>query len=117
VPAHDLLEETAANGTAILITGHVLRILRYSEQVAALIPYLTATARRWTAQLELTRVHPGLATIIDTMAALLHAQLDAIDRAGPKPLRATPRPRLITSVRVLAPPPGCVPRRPGHSRP
>lgn len=27
VPAHDLLDEVAANGTDVLITGHVLRII------------------------------------------------------------------------------------------
>ncbi|MET7271047.1 polyprenyl diphosphate synthase [Streptomyces flaveolus] len=76
----------------------------WSEQVAALISCLTATARRWITQPELTRgMHPGPATVIDTMAALLHAQLDAIDRAGPELLRAAPRPRLVTSVRILSP--------------
>ncbi|MEU5308411.1 polyprenyl diphosphate synthase [Streptomyces sp. NPDC021562] len=77
---------------------------RWSEQVAALIPHLTATARRWTTQPQLTRgMHPGPATVIDTMAALLRAQLDAIDRAGPKLLRTAPRPHLLTGVRILAP--------------
>ncbi|MFE7277560.1 polyprenyl diphosphate synthase [Streptomyces sp. NPDC057623] len=81
-----------------------LRRLRWSDGVAALIAGLTTTARRWTTQPGLTRgMHPGPAIILDTMAALLHAQLDAIDAAGPRLLRTAPRPGAATSARILAP--------------
>ena len=100
---HDLLVPDEA------LAGHPgaeedLRQLRWSDGVAALIADLTMTARRWTAQPDLTRgMHPGPAIIIDTMAALLHAQLDAIDAAGPRLLRTAPRPGVATSARILAP--------------
>ncbi|MET9392065.1 polyprenyl diphosphate synthase [Streptomyces sp. NPDC006624] len=77
---------------------------RWSPAVTALVSDLTALARRWTAQHALTRgMHPGPATVLDTMAALLHAQLDAVDAAGPAVLRTRPRPSLLARARVLAP--------------
>jgi undecaprenyl diphosphate synthase len=81
-----------------------LRRLRWSDGVAALIADLTVTARRWTNQPDLTRgMHPGPAIILDTMAALLHAQLDAIDAAGRRLLSTAPRPGAATSARILLP--------------
>ncbi|MFF8937562.1 polyprenyl diphosphate synthase [Streptomyces paradoxus] len=77
---------------------------RWSPAVAALVTHLTGLARRWVAQESLTRgMHPGPATVLDTMAALLHAQLDAVDAAGPALLRSPPRPALRTRARILAP--------------
>lgn len=77
---------------------------RWSDDIAALIAHLTATARRWTDQPGLTRgMHPGPATVLDTMAALLHAQLDAVDAAGPRLLRTVPRPGAAAGARILAP--------------
>ncbi|MFD8233131.1 polyprenyl diphosphate synthase [Streptomyces sp. NPDC059696] len=77
---------------------------RWSPAVAALITYLTGLARQWVSQEGLTRgMHPGPATVLETMAALLRAQLDAVDAAGPDLLRSPPRPALHTRARVLAP--------------
>ncbi|MFH9707295.1 polyprenyl diphosphate synthase [Streptomyces luteogriseus] len=77
---------------------------RWSPAVAALVTHLTGLARRWVGQESLTRgMHPGPATVLQTMAALLRAQLDAIDAAGPALLRTAPRPALRTRVRVIAP--------------
>lgn len=77
---------------------------RWSPAVAALITRLTGLARQWVTQEALTRgMHPGPATVLDTMAALLRAQLDAVDAAGPALLRSPPRPTLRTRARVLAP--------------
>ncbi|MFE6521016.1 polyprenyl diphosphate synthase [Streptomyces sp. NPDC057794] len=77
---------------------------RWSPAVSALVTDLTGRARRWVAQETLTRgMHPGPATVLQTMAALLHAQLDAVEAAGPALLRARPRPALRTRVRILAP--------------
>ncbi|MFJ8590426.1 polyprenyl diphosphate synthase [Streptomyces sp. NPDC093598] len=77
---------------------------RWSPAVAALVTHLTALARRWVTQETLTRgMHPGAATVLHTMAALLHAQLDAVDAAGPALLHTPPRPALLTRLRILAP--------------
>ncbi|GGY13381.1 hypothetical protein GCM10010384_18900 [Streptomyces djakartensis] len=77
---------------------------RWSPAVAGLITHLTGLARQWVTQDGLTRgMHPGPATVLHTMAALLHAQLDAVDSAGPDLLRAQPRPSLLTRARILAP--------------
>ncbi|MFF5367980.1 polyprenyl diphosphate synthase [Streptomyces sp. NPDC013187] len=77
---------------------------RWSPAVAALVTHLTGLARQWVAQEALTRgMHPGPATVLDTMAALLHAQLDAVDAAGPALLHSPPRPALRTRARILAP--------------
>ncbi|MEU1848633.1 polyprenyl diphosphate synthase [Streptomyces sp. NPDC019990] len=77
---------------------------RWSPAVSALITRLTGLARQWVTQDTLTRgMHPGPATVLHTMAALLHAQLDAIDSAGPDLLRTPPRPTLLTRARILAP--------------
>ncbi|MFH8656489.1 polyprenyl diphosphate synthase [Streptomyces afghaniensis] len=77
---------------------------RWSPAVAALVTQLTGLARQWVTQDGLGRgMHPGPATVVHTMAALLHAQLDAIDSAGPALLRRPPRPALRTRVRILAP--------------
>ncbi|MEY9988670.1 phytoene/squalene synthetase [Streptomyces sp. V4I8] len=103
LPQDDLLVPDEA------LAGHSgaaadLRRLRWNDGVAALVADLTMTARRWTAQPGLTRgMHPGPAIILDTMAALLYAQLDAFDAAGPRLLRTAPRPGVATSARILAP--------------
>ncbi|WP_037844360.1 polyprenyl diphosphate synthase [Streptomyces sp. NRRL S-455] len=77
---------------------------RWSPAVSALITHLTGLARQWVTQGALTRgMHPGPATVLHTMAALLHAQLDAVDSAGPDLLRTQPRPTVLTRARVLAP--------------
>ncbi|MFJ7345674.1 polyprenyl diphosphate synthase [Streptomyces sp. NPDC101110] len=77
---------------------------RWSPAVAALITHLTGLARQWVSQEALTRgMHPGPATVLQTMAALLHAQLDAVDAAGPALLRSPPRPALRTRARILVP--------------
>ncbi|WP_037836047.1 MULTISPECIES: polyprenyl diphosphate synthase [unclassified Streptomyces] len=77
---------------------------RWSPAVSDLITHLTGLARQWVTQGALTRgMHPGPATVLDTMAALLHAQLDAVDSAGPDLLRTQPRPTVLTRARVLAP--------------
>ncbi|MDX3131816.1 squalene/phytoene synthase family protein, partial [Streptomyces europaeiscabiei] len=58
--------------------------LRWSPAVSSLITHLSGLARRWVTQPALTRgMHPGPATILNTMADLLRAQLDAIVAAGP----------------------------------
>ncbi|MEV7078141.1 polyprenyl diphosphate synthase [Streptomyces sp. NPDC093516] len=78
--------------------------LRWSPAVSALVTDLTGLARRWVGQETLTRgMHPGPATVLHTMAALLRAQLDAVDAAGPALLRTRPRPPLRTRARILAP--------------
>ncbi|WP_341868303.1 hypothetical protein [Streptomyces africanus] len=57
---------------------------RWSPAVAALVTQLTGLARQWVTQDGLSRgMHPGPATVLHTMAALLRAQLDAIGSAGP----------------------------------
>ncbi|MEW2302268.1 polyprenyl diphosphate synthase [Streptomyces sp. NPDC006655] len=77
---------------------------RWSPTVAALITDLTQLAHRWVTQPSLAHgMHPGPATVLDTMADLLHAQLDAVDAAGPALLRTRPRPSLVTITRLLAP--------------
>ncbi|MFE7044276.1 polyprenyl diphosphate synthase [Streptomyces atratus] len=78
--------------------------LRWSPAVSGLITHLSGLARQWGTQPALTRgMHPGPATIVNTMADLLRAQLDAIVAAGPTLLRTPPRPSLLTSARILAP--------------
>ncbi|MEV5352445.1 polyprenyl diphosphate synthase [Streptomyces sp. NPDC052693] len=78
--------------------------LRWSPTVSALVTDLTGLARRWVGQETFTRgMHPGPATVLHTMAALLRAQLDAVDAAGPALLRTRPRPPLRTRARILAP--------------
>ncbi|MFE7900024.1 polyprenyl diphosphate synthase [Streptomyces sp. NPDC057424] len=85
-------------------SGADLAQRRWSPAVADLITHLTGLARQWVTQEALTRgMHPGPATVLGTMAALLHAQLDAVDAAGPALLRSPPRPALRTRARVLAP--------------
>ncbi|WP_435280467.1 polyprenyl diphosphate synthase [Streptomyces koelreuteriae] len=77
---------------------------RWSPAVSALVTELTGLARRWVTQEGLSRgMHPGPATVLHTMAALLRAQLDAIDAAGPGVLQAPPRPAPLTRARILAP--------------
>ncbi|MEU1314581.1 polyprenyl diphosphate synthase [Streptomyces tibetensis] len=77
---------------------------RWSPAVGALVTHLTGLARQWVSQEALTRgMHPGPATVLHTMAALLCAQLDAVDAAGPDLLRSPPRPALRTRARILAP--------------
>ncbi|WP_264927495.1 polyprenyl diphosphate synthase [Streptomyces sp. A012304] len=77
---------------------------RWSEAVAGLTAELTALGRRWVTQPRLTHgMHPGPATVLDTMAGLLTAQLDAVEAAGPTLLRTAPRPRPAAVARVLVP--------------
>ncbi|GAP51148.1 polyprenyl diphosphate synthase [Streptomyces azureus] len=77
---------------------------RWSPAVAALVTELTGLARQWVSQDGLSRgMHPGPATVLHTMAALLRAQLDAIGSAGPALLRRPPRPALGTRARILVP--------------
>ncbi|MFF7307310.1 polyprenyl diphosphate synthase [Streptomyces sp. NPDC008137] len=78
---------------------------RWSPAVSALITHLTGLARQWVTQEGLISrgMHPGPATVLHTMAALLRAQLDAIDTAGPALLQAPPRPAPLTRARILAP--------------
>ncbi|MFE2051593.1 polyprenyl diphosphate synthase [Streptomyces sp. NPDC059459] len=77
---------------------------RWSPPVAALITELTALARRRVTRPAMTRgMHPGAAIVLDTAAALMRAQLDAIDAAGPTLLTRPPRPSLVARARVLAP--------------
>ncbi|MFF7789072.1 polyprenyl diphosphate synthase [Streptomyces sp. NPDC007991] len=77
---------------------------RWSPAVAALVTQLTDLARQWVTQDGLSRgMHPGPATVLHTMAALLRAQLDAIGSAGPALLRRPPRPALRTRARILVP--------------
>lgn len=77
---------------------------RWSPSTADLITDLTRLGRRWVTQPALTRgMHPGLATVLDTMADLLRAQLDAVSAAGPALFHAPPRPSLVTTARLLAP--------------
>ncbi|MET9594181.1 polyprenyl diphosphate synthase [Streptomyces sp. NPDC006516] len=77
---------------------------RWSPAVADLITHLTDLARQWVAQPSLARgMHPGPATVLDAMAALLRTQLDAVDDAGPAVLHTPPRPPRATTARLLAP--------------
>ncbi|MGY0067575.1 polyprenyl diphosphate synthase [Streptomyces sp. QTS137] len=77
---------------------------RWSPAVAALIAELTALARRRVTKPAVTRgMHPGPATVLDTAADLMRAQLDAIDAAGPTLLKRPPRPSAVARARVLAP--------------
>ncbi|MEW2287371.1 polyprenyl diphosphate synthase [Streptomyces sp. NPDC047841] len=81
-----------------------LRQGRWSPATAALTGELTALARRWVTRPALTRgMHPGAATVLDTAARLLRAQLDAVDAAGAALLKRAPRPSLISRTRILAP--------------
>ncbi|WP_037865965.1 polyprenyl diphosphate synthase [Streptomyces sp. NRRL S-1868] len=81
-----------------------LRQGRWSPAAAALVGTVTDLARRWVTRPALTRgMHPGAATVLDTSARLLRAQLDAVDAAGPALLERAPRPSLPTRVRILAP--------------
>jgi undecaprenyl diphosphate synthase len=77
---------------------------RWSPAVAALIADLTALTRRWLTRPALTRgMHPGAATVLDTAAALMRLQLDAVDAAGPTLLARPPRPSVAARARVLVP--------------
>ncbi|MFF5011357.1 polyprenyl diphosphate synthase [Streptomyces phaeochromogenes] len=77
---------------------------RWSPAVAALVAELTALALRRVTRPAMTRgMHPGAATVLDTAAELMRAQLDAIDAAGPALLKRAPRPSIVARTRVLAP--------------
>ncbi|GFH67415.1 MULTISPECIES: polyprenyl diphosphate synthase [Streptomyces] len=81
-----------------------LRQRRWSPATAALIRELTALAREWLTRPAMTTgMHPGAATVLDTAASLMRAQLDAVDAAGPTLLKHAPHPSLIARARVLAP--------------
>ncbi|MFE9837814.1 polyprenyl diphosphate synthase [Streptomyces sp. NPDC005551] len=81
-----------------------LRQGRWSPAAAALIGDLTALARRWVTRPAMTRgMHPGAATVLNTAACLMRAQLDAVDAAGPTVLTRAPRPSVVARTRVLAP--------------
>ncbi|GGJ95331.1 hypothetical protein GCM10011583_28660 [Streptomyces camponoticapitis] len=77
---------------------------RWSPAVAALVAELTALARRQVTRPAMTRgMHPGPATVLDTAADLMRAQLDAVEAAGPTLLTRPPRPSVVTRARVLVP--------------
>ncbi|MDR3079857.1 MAG: di-trans,poly-cis-decaprenylcistransferase [Streptomyces sp.] len=81
-----------------------LRDGRWTAAAAALIAELTGIARRWVGQPGLTHsMHPGPAVVVDAMTAIMLAQLDAVEAAGPDLLRSAPRPAPMTRVRILAP--------------
>ncbi|MEU0577560.1 polyprenyl diphosphate synthase [Streptomyces griseoincarnatus] len=81
-----------------------LRQGSWSPATAALIRELTGLARRWVTRPAMTRgMHPGAATVLDTAACLMRAQLDAVDAAGPTLLQRAPRPSLVTRTRILVP--------------
>ncbi|MFI8192172.1 polyprenyl diphosphate synthase [Streptomyces sp. NPDC085946] len=81
-----------------------LRQQRWSPATAALIAEVTDLARRWVTRPAMTTgMHPGAATVFHTAAALLRAQLDAVDAAGPALLKRAPRPSVAARVRILAP--------------
>ncbi|WP_156756172.1 polyprenyl diphosphate synthase [Actinokineospora pegani] len=77
---------------------------RWTPAVAALTADLTALARRWLTGPAMTRgMHPGAAIVLDTAAALMRLQLDAVDAAGPTLLARPPRPSAAARLRVLLP--------------
>lgn len=81
-----------------------LRLRRWSPAAAALVGAMTDLARQWVTRPAMTRgMHPGAATVLDTSACLMRAQLDAVDAAGPALLKRSPRPSLVTRARILAP--------------
>nr|WSS71721.1 polyprenyl diphosphate synthase [Streptomyces sp. NBC_01175] len=81
-----------------------LRQRRWSPAAAALIGDLTDLARRWVTRPVMTRgMHPGAATVLNTAACLMRAQLDAVDAAGPALLKRAQRPSVVARTRVLAP--------------
>ncbi|MDT0573403.1 polyprenyl diphosphate synthase [Streptomyces sp. DSM 3412] len=81
-----------------------LRQGSWSPATAALIRELTALARQWVTRPAMTTgMHPGAATVLNTAACLMRAQLDAVDAAGHALLKRTPRPSLAARTRILAP--------------
>ncbi|MFE7430076.1 polyprenyl diphosphate synthase [Streptomyces sp. NPDC057545] len=81
-----------------------LRQGSWSPATAALIRELTALARQWVTRPAMTRgMHPGAATVLNTAACLMRAQLDAVDAAGHALLKHAPRPSLAARTRILAP--------------
>ncbi|MET7457576.1 polyprenyl diphosphate synthase [Streptomyces sp. NPDC005574] len=83
--------------------AHLLQ-RHWSPAVADLVADLSARARRWLTQPDLTRgMHPGPATVLHTMTGLLTAQLDAVDAAGPTLLHTAPHLSHLAHARVLAP--------------
>ncbi|MFJ3224128.1 polyprenyl diphosphate synthase [Streptomyces sp. NPDC086783] len=76
----------------------------WSQATAALVRELTALARQWVTRPAMTTgMHPGAATLLNTAACLMRAQLDAVDAAGHALLKRAPRPSLATRTRILAP--------------
>ncbi|MDG9702524.1 polyprenyl diphosphate synthase [Streptomyces sp. DH37] len=81
-----------------------LRQGRWSPAAAALIGAMTDQARRWVTRPAMTRgMHPGAATVLNTSARLLRAQLDAVEATGPALLERAPHPSLVARARILAP--------------
>jgi undecaprenyl diphosphate synthase len=81
-----------------------LRQRSWSPATAALIRELTALARQWVTRPAMTRgMHPGAATVLNTAACLMRAQLDAVDAVGHALLKRAPRPSLAARTRILAP--------------
>ncbi|MGW0818037.1 polyprenyl diphosphate synthase [Streptomyces viridiviolaceus] len=81
-----------------------LRQGSWSPATAALSRELTALARQWVTRPAMTTgMHPGAATVLNTAACLMRAQLDAVDAAGHALLKRTPRPSLAARTRILAP--------------
>ncbi len=81
-----------------------LRQGSWSQAAAALVRELTALARQWVTRPAMTTgMHPGAATVLNTAASLMRAQLDAVDAAGHALLKRAPRPSLAARTRILAP--------------
>ncbi|MFI1720350.1 polyprenyl diphosphate synthase [Streptomyces sp. NPDC020489] len=81
-----------------------LRQGSWSRATAALIRQLTALARQWVTRPAMTTgMHPGAATMLNTAARLMRAQLDAVDEAGHTLLKRAPRPSPAARARILAP--------------
>ncbi|MFB0619258.1 polyprenyl diphosphate synthase [Streptomyces sp. AGS-58] len=81
-----------------------LRRGSWSPAAAALVRELTGLARQWVTGPAMTRgMHPGAATVLNTAACLMRAQLDAVDAAGHALLTHAPRPSAAVRTRILAP--------------
>ncbi|MEU0031145.1 polyprenyl diphosphate synthase [Streptomyces sp. NPDC006335] len=80
-----------------------LRQGSWSPAAAALVRELTALARQWVTRPAMTTgMHPGAATVLNTAACLMRAQLDVVDAAGHALLKRAPRPSLAARTRILA---------------
>ncbi|MEU3481007.1 polyprenyl diphosphate synthase [Streptomyces sp. NPDC033754] len=81
-----------------------LRQGSWSPATAALVRELTALARQWVTRPAMTTgMHPGAATVLNTAACLMRAQLDAVDAAGRSLLKRAPGPSFAARTRIFAP--------------